>query len=136
MNDDQKGARVCFRLFSETLPPDEIAESSGAEWSTWRTAISVWINGPFGGGKTSTARALQGRIPGSVLFDPESLGIALRDGMRPPLRGDFQPLPLWRSLAHRVIGDIAAASERLLIVPMTVVVHAYFDETVGALRRD
>ncbi|MGG2461054.1 hypothetical protein ACO0M4_14735 [Streptomyces sp. RGM 3693] len=31
----------------------------------------LWINGPFGGGKTQTAHELQRRLPGSVLCDPE-----------------------------------------------------------------
>jgi hypothetical protein len=31
----------------------------------------LWINGPFGGGKTQTAHELQRRLPGSVICDPE-----------------------------------------------------------------
>jgi adenylylsulfate kinase-like enzyme len=31
----------------------------------------VWINGPFGGGKTQTAHEVQRRLPRSVICDPE-----------------------------------------------------------------
>jgi tRNA A37 N6-isopentenylltransferase MiaA len=30
----------------------------------------VWLNGPFGGGKTQTAYELHRRLPGSVVCDP------------------------------------------------------------------
>jgi adenylylsulfate kinase-like enzyme len=30
----------------------------------------LWINGPFGGGKTATAYELNRRLPGSVVCDP------------------------------------------------------------------
>jgi hypothetical protein len=35
----------------------------------------LWINGPFGGGKTQTAHELQRRLAGSVVCDPGHLGI-------------------------------------------------------------
>jgi tRNA A37 N6-isopentenylltransferase MiaA len=31
----------------------------------------LWLNGPFGGGKTQTAHELQRRLPGSIVCDPE-----------------------------------------------------------------
>ncbi|MGS2645429.1 hypothetical protein [Streptosporangium sp. LJ11] len=34
----------------------------------------LWINGPFGGGKTQTAHELRRRLPGSVVCDPEHVG--------------------------------------------------------------
>jgi hypothetical protein len=37
----------------------------------------VWINGPFGGGKTQTAYEIQRRLPGSVVCDPEHVGFGL-----------------------------------------------------------
>ena len=50
----------------------------------------VWINGPFGGGKTSTAFELQRRLPGSIVCDPEHLGFALHRMLPPALRTNFQ----------------------------------------------
>ena len=38
----------------------------------------LWINGPFGGGKTATAYELSRRLPGSVVCDPEHVGFGMR----------------------------------------------------------
>jgi hypothetical protein len=56
----------------------------------------VWINGPFGGGKTQTAYELQRRLARSVVCDPEHLGFGLRRMMPAQLRGNFQDLQAWR----------------------------------------
>lgn len=44
-------------------------------------ATLVWINGPFGVGKTATAFELHRRLPGSAVCDPGHVGF----GMRPML---------------------------------------------------
>lgn len=59
-------------------------------------AVIIWLNGPFGGGKTQTAYALHRRLPGSVVCDPEHAGFGLHRMTPPALRGDFQDLPAWR----------------------------------------
>ncbi len=41
-------------------------------------AMLVWINGPFGGGKTITACELHRRLPGSVICDPEHVAFGMR----------------------------------------------------------
>ena len=43
----------------------------------------VWINGPFGGGKTATAYELHRRLPGSAVCDPEHVGFGMRRMLRP-----------------------------------------------------
>ncbi|MQA87827.1 MAG: ATP-binding protein [Streptosporangiales bacterium] len=52
----------------------------------------VWINGPFGGGKTQTAYEIHRRLPGSVVCDPEHVGFGLHRMTPPRLRGDFQEI--------------------------------------------
>lgn len=34
----------------------------------------IWINGPFGAGKTTLAERLRDRRPKSLIFDPEEIG--------------------------------------------------------------
>jgi hypothetical protein len=46
----------------------------------------LWINGPFGGGKTQTAHEIQRRLDGSVICDPEHLGFGLHRMMPARLR--------------------------------------------------
>jgi hypothetical protein len=47
----------------------------------------LWINGPFGGGKTATAYELNRRLPGSVVCDPEHVGFGMRRMLPAALRG-------------------------------------------------
>ncbi|WP_330283048.1 AAA family ATPase [Streptomyces sp. NBC_00588] len=94
----------------------------------------LWINGPFGGGKTQTAYEIQRRLPGSVVCDPEHAGFGLRRMLPAELRGDFQDLASWRQGVVEVLDLALAKHEGVVIVPMTVTDSGYFDETVGRLR--
>ncbi|WP_282777871.1 AAA family ATPase [Nocardia sp. CC201C] len=94
----------------------------------------VWINGPFGGGKTQTAYELHRRLPGSVVCDPEMVGFGLHRTMPRALRGDFQDLPAWRQGVFEVLDLVLNEHDGPVIAPMTVVNPAYFAETVGRLR--
>ena len=94
----------------------------------------VWINGPFGVGKTQTAHELHRRLPGSVICDPEHVGFGLHRTMPAELRGDFQDLPAWRQGVVEVLERTLVGQHGPVIVPMTVIEPAYFAETVGRLR--
>jgi hypothetical protein len=98
--------------------------------------VLIWVNGPFGGGKTQVAHELQRRLPGSVICDPELVGFGLQRMTPPELRGDFQDLPAWRQGVREVLQRTLAAFEGHVIVPMTVVDPTYFEEIVGRLRSD
>jgi hypothetical protein len=93
----------------------------------------IWINGPFGGGKTQTAHELHRRLPGSIVCDPELLGLALQR----TLPGDFQDLALWRDATRRTLAEAAHLQGVMqVIVPMTIVVPEYFREIVEGLREE
>ncbi|MCL2586537.1 MAG: AAA family ATPase [Streptosporangiales bacterium] len=94
----------------------------------------LWINGPFGGGKTQSAYELRRRLPGSVVCDPEHVGFGLHRMTPPHLRGDFQDLPAWRQGVFEVLDLALSRHDGTVIAPMTVVEPAYFRETVGRLR--
>ncbi|TRO61759.1 AAA family ATPase [Streptomyces sp. IB201691-2A2] len=94
----------------------------------------LWINGPFGGGKTQTAYELQRRLPGSVVCDPEHVGFGLRRMLPPELRGNFQDLASWRQGVVEVLDLALTKHDGVVIAPMTVTDFGYFDETVGLLR--
>ncbi len=85
----------------------------------------LWLNGPFGVGKTQTAYALHHRLPGSFVCDPEHLGFALHRMTPPMVHGDFQDLPLWREGTWRTLASVQDAWPGPIIVPMTVVVPQY-----------
>jgi hypothetical protein len=94
----------------------------------------LWINGPFGGGKTQTAHEIQRRLPGSVVCDPEHAGFGLHQMMPPSLRRDFQDLQAWRQGVFEVLDLVLTKHDGPVVVPMTVVEPEYFQQTVGRLR--
>jgi hypothetical protein len=96
----------------------------------------LWINGPFGGGKTQTAYELHRRLPGSVVCDPEHVGFGLHRMTPRALRGDFQDLSAWRGGVREVLDLVLRKHEGPVIAPMTLVHPGYFDEVVGRLRED
>lgn len=96
----------------------------------------ILINGAFGIGKTTTARSLKCKLPGSVIFDPELIGLALQRSRRMLGRpvDDFQDLPSWRRLF--VLGVRAAAAIRQnVIVPMAFSNLSYLHEVREGLAR-
>lgn len=94
----------------------------------------LWINGPFGGGKSQTAYEIQRRLPGSVVCDPEHAGFGLRRTLPPELRGNFQDLTSWRQGVVEVLDLALTKHDGVVIAPMTVTDSGYFEETVGRLR--
>ncbi|MFI5753949.1 hypothetical protein [Streptomyces sp. NPDC051569] len=55
----------------------------------------VWVNGPFGGGKTTLVEELSERLPEALVYDPELVGYVVREIVPVPT-GDFQDLAVWR----------------------------------------
>lgn len=96
----------------------------------------LWINGPFGGGKTQTAYELRRRLPGSVVCDPEHVGFGLHRTLPPALRGDFQDLLAWRQGVHDMLALALSGHPGTVIAPMTLVDPGYFAEIVGRLREE
>jgi len=96
--------------------------------------VLVWINGPFGGGKTAAAFELRRRVDRAIVCDPERLGYGLHRMLPPGLRTDFQDFAAWRHGVHEVLGLAAREWEGPVIVPMTLIDPGYFEEIVGRLR--
>ncbi|MCY1693515.1 AAA family ATPase [Curtobacterium sp. SL109] len=95
----------------------------------------VWLNGTHGAGKTTTSRLLQPMLPGSQILDAEKVGEVLMDitpGLPPT--DNFQHWDPWRPLvvetARRVHDYIGGGP---LIMPMTVLVQAYWREIQAGL---
>jgi predicted ABC-type ATPase len=94
----------------------------------------IWINGPFGVGKTATAYELNRRLPGSVVCDPAHVGFGMRRMLPPSLRGNFQDIPAWRNAVTELLSQALAECDVPIIVPMTLVRPGYFREIIGRLR--
>jgi len=83
----------------------------------------VWINGPFGVGKTTLAA----QVRGATVYNPEFIGGVLQRLTRAP---DFQDLPAWRSAVVRGI----ARRRGLVVVPMTVLDPDHLTQLLDGLR--
>ena len=95
----------------------------------------VWINGPFGVGKTHTAHALHARTPGSFVFDPEEIGFALCRLTPPEQRhADFHEHPLWVSFVVDALAEAVRLAAGPVIVPMTLSDSGRFGAVMNALR--
>src|SRR5437763_7193801 len=98
----------------------------------------VIINGSFGVGKTTVARLLRGVLHGSVIYDPEWVGMAL---MRLPKRfglkgrDDFQDVALWRSSVAAGVRLFRSFARGPVIIPMTFSRRDYLDEVVAGIGR-
>lgn len=94
----------------------------------------LWINGPFGGGKTHVAAEIAQRLPGTWVADPELVGFGLHRMLQPARRGDFQDMPSWRLGVIEALDATMVGNEGLVIAPQTLVCAEYFQEILGTLR--
>lgn len=94
----------------------------------------VWINGPFGGGKTTAARLLTARLDRMRVFDPEWVGYLLRDHLRDHEFDDFQDLPSWRRLVPIVAAELHHATGDSLVAVQTVLNPQYWNELALGLQ--
>lgn len=92
----------------------------------------IWINGPFGVGKTTTAEIVCERA-GGLFFDPEELGFLLRDIVPKKHQSEnFQDIPLWRTalihFAHGLCNDYTPP----VVMPMTIYNSIYVKEIMDS----
>lgn len=95
----------------------------------------IWINGPFGSGKTHTAHELKRRLKHASIFDPEEVGFFIRkrlakNGELP----DFQDYKLWRDSTISFLDTLDDSDDECIIVPMTVIKPEYLNEILEPLR--
>lgn len=86
----------------------------------------VWLNGPFGAGKTTTAKELTALLPGARVLDSEHVGFMLRHVLG--TAGDFQDWPPWRGLVVETAVQVQAYVGGTLVIPQSVLVEAYWQE--------
>lgn len=83
-------------------------------------ASVIWLNGGFGSGKTTLAAVVRDRLPASLEYDPERVGFLLREWVPAPPSGDFQDLPLWRTLTAQVAIEMARHYPGPVVVAMSL----------------
>jgi hypothetical protein len=94
----------------------------------------VWIDGAFGSGKTTLVAELHRQWPEALVFDPEKIGLVLREIVEVPT-ANFQDLPLWRKQVAAMATGLVEEYGRPLLVPMALVEAGYLEEIFTAVRR-
>ncbi|MBQ1026063.1 ATP/GTP-binding protein [Micromonospora sp. C95] len=94
----------------------------------------IWINGPFGVGKTTTVAKLHASLPDATTYDPEVYGGVLQRTLGILRPGDFQDFSMWRT------GTIRGAARRArrnatVLMAMSVLNLDYQLEILDGLRR-
>ena len=95
----------------------------------------IWINGPYGVGKSTLADELHRQNPNSFIFDAEAVGNAVRDNL-PPERFHgyiFEGYPMWFTVCAALLNDIAQNFAGDIYVPMTLVYPDSFAKLAGPL---
>ena len=93
----------------------------------------LWLNGPFGVGKSTAVAELLRREPKAGSFDPERWGWILKRTIGLVKPGDFQDLRAWRTGTIR--GAVRRSrSTEFLVVPMTLLDVGYADEILDGIR--
>ncbi|MBQ8556017.1 MAG: AAA family ATPase [Clostridia bacterium] len=88
----------------------------------------LWLNGPYGVGKSTLAETLHVALPDSFIFDAEQVGNAIRDNMPEAFYHEtFEEYPLWRETCVRLLADISRSHEGHVLVPMTLMHPASMD---------
>jgi hypothetical protein len=101
--------------------------------------VIVFINGSFGVGKTSVAKALSPLLPRSVRYNPEIFPDGWLWRLPRFLRlenrdtGDYQDMPLWRDLTARSLRAMRRLAP-VVIVPMAFSNIAYLREIMDKAR--
>ena len=96
----------------------------------------IWINGPYGVGKSSLAEKLHEYNPHSFIFDAEAVGNAVRDNRPKELFNGyiFEGYPLWFSICAQLLADIASGYDGDIYVPMTLVFADSFEKIERPLK--
>jgi broad-specificity NMP kinase len=97
----------------------------------------VFVNGPFGVGKSTAVAQLHKRLPEALVIDPEKVGHMLWAQLPEALRTEeFELEPIWPSLTRCLIEQFHRAYRRDILVPMTIARPAVFAQLVEPLRSD
>lgn len=97
----------------------------------------IFVNGPFGVGKTTAVAEVHKSVPDALVIDPEKVGHMLWAQLPAALRAEeFELEPLWPMLTRTLIERAHRTYCRTLLIPMTIARPDVFREIVQPMRDD
>lgn len=95
----------------------------------------IWINGPYGVGKSTLAEALREKLPNSFIFDAELVGDAVRENMpKQFFKETYEEFSLWHEMCARLLAELDAVFDGCVFVPMTLKRQESYGAIIGGLR--
>lgn len=95
----------------------------------------LWMSGPYGIGKSTLAEALAEKMENALLFDAELMGDAVRSNYPDvPYGYLYEDYPLWGEFCCRLLTDIHNAFHKDILVPMTLLRSASYENIIQKLR--
>ncbi len=95
----------------------------------------IWINGPFGAGKTTLAKRLRDRRSKSLIFDPEEIGFVVKKRSPCQRAETIRISPCGGDFTIAAVREIRRNYSQDIIIPMTLVHPDYLTEILDGVRR-
>ena len=96
-----------------------------------------WLNGAYGVGKTTVAKALQPLLRNAHIFDPEMVGDGIRDNYPDSLFCEtYEEYPIWLETNYTLLKDLYKRYEGDIIAPMTLLQESSYTAIIGRLLGD
>ena len=96
-----------------------------------------WLNGAYGVGKTTVAKALRPLLRNAHLFDPELVGNGIRDNYPEALfRETFEEYPIWLETNYTLLKDLYEQYDGDIVVPMTLLQEGSYAAVIQRLLDD
>lgn len=97
----------------------------------------IWINGPYGIGKSTLAERLRERISPSFLFDAELVGDAVRENLPEQFfKETYEEILMWGEICCKLLKELDSCFDGCVLVPMTLIRAESAASIIGRLKAD
>lgn len=97
----------------------------------------IWLNGPYGVGKSTLAEKVRERVSQCFLFDAELVGDAVRENFPEQFfKETYEEFPVWLEICRKLLKELDSKFDGCILVPMTLIRPDSVEAIVGGLKSD